>query len=184
MKKILLAISMVACMGATAAQAEEFKPYAGVGLGVYGMKLGAAASGTQTAFGGFGQFGVDYGDYFGFELRYGGSDKASFTAGGVSQEINVAYVFSYLAKVQFPVNENFRIYGLVGGSSGEVKASIKTPGFVYVATGTSSVKNSETSFSAGGGVEYQVQDQWHVGVEYMTYFQDVYGVVGTIKYSF
>ena len=183
-KKLCVTLSMLFCLNMSTAQAEEFRPYAGVGLGIYGMKVNGAGVGTKTAFGGFGQLGVDYGDYFGAELRFGASSNASFTASNVKQEIQVSNVFSFLAKIQLPVNERLRIYALVGGSSGEAKAKITTPGFVYVATGTNMIKDSETSASYGGGVEFKAYDQWRVGVEYMKYFQDVYGVVGTVKYSF
>lgn len=184
MKKIWLAISVVAFMGASTAQAEEFRPYAGAGIGAYGMKIAAGGTGNQTAFGGFGLLGVDYGDYLGFELRLGTSSNASFTAGGLSQEIGLDYVFSYLAKAQFPVNESFRIYGLLGGTTGSATATIKTPGWIYTASGTNTIKNSETSLSIGGGIEFQVQDQLSIGAEYMSYFKDVYGYAATIKFAF
>jgi len=140
--------------------------------------------GTVTAFGGFGQFGADIGDYFGAEIRLGTSSTTSISSGGINYDGNIDYVFSYLAKIQAPISESLHLYTLLGGTTGQITSKIKTPGFVYVATGTNTSSSKSTSFSIGGGLDFKIQDSLSIGAEYMRYYKDVSGFSANLKYSF
>jgi len=186
MRKMISSTIMIAALFVFTplSKAQEFKPYAGIGLGAYTADTGIAGIGKQTAFGGFGQFGVDIGKYYGGELRLGTSSNTTFVNSGVSEEAKLDYVFSYLAKIQAPVSKNLRVYALVGGTSGQVTAKITTPGFVFAATGTTSISTTKTSLSVGGGIDFRIQDKISFGVEYMRYYSDVSGFSANFKYLF
>lgn len=165
-------------------QADDFKPYAGIGLGGYILKTGVAGAGDKTAFGGYGQLGVDVGDYFGGELRIGTSAKTSFINSGANEELRLDYIFSYLAKLQYPVTPEFRIYGLAGGSTSKLTGTLTTAGFVFAASGTNTLSETKTSFSFGGGIDYRLMGHLSIGAEYMRYYSDVSGYSGNLKYLF
>ena len=185
MKKTLLgavALSVIMLVMPNA-HAQDFKPYAGIGLGEYNFKTGGTG-GDKRVFGGFGQFGVDIGEYYGAELRLGSSTTTSYPNGAATEESRLDYIFSYLAKAQFPVSPEFRIYALVGGSTGKVTSHLITPGFLYVATGTNTISTTQTSFSFGGGLDFLIYDKLSIGAEYMRYYSDVQGYSANLKYSF
>jgi len=161
------------------AQAQDIHPYAGAGLGVVMFDLGPGI-GTKNAFGGFGQFGIDYGDFIGAELRVGSTSNVSFTYLGLNGRAGIDYFFSYLAKLQLPVSEQLRIYGLAGGTTAKASVTISIPGSIFSASASST--SSELSF--GGGMDVKIQDQWHAGVEYMRYANDTRGISANLKYLF
>jgi len=85
--------------------------------------------------------------------------------------------------------ENFRIYGLVGGTT--LKST-----FTFATLGRTG-HSTDTTFSYGGGIEYRIGSQWLLGVDAMVYANDastdpgvnftgldVWGLTGTIKYEF
>jgi len=183
MKKILTAAMFTLLALPSVANATDIKPYAGIGIGGYSIDTGGS-TGTQTTFGGFGQFGADIGDYFGAELRLGTSGKTSYSSGGANIDINLDYAFSYLGKIQAPITESIRIYTLLGGTTGQVTGKINTPGFVFAASGTNTLSTSKTSFSFGGGFDFKIQDRLSIGAEYMRYYKDVSGFSGNLKFSF
>jgi opacity protein-like surface antigen len=160
------------------ANAADIKPYAGIGLGGYTFK------GIGTSFGGFGQFGADISDYFGAEIRLGASSKKAFTSGTTNEEVKLDHIFSYLAKVQAPINENIHAYVLLGGSTAKATATITTPNVVFLATGTNTISSKSSSFSFGGGLDFQIQDSLSIGAEYMRYYKDVSGFSANLKFIF
>ena len=160
------------------ASATDIKPYAGIGLGGYTFK------GAGTSFGGFGQFGADIGDYFGAELRLCTSSKTSYTTQGANFEINLDYAFSYLGKIQAPISESVHAYALLGGTTGQVTDKIKTAGFIFTSSGTNTLSSKSTSFTIGGGLDFQVQDNLSIGAEYMRYYKDVSGFSANLKFLF
>lgn len=130
-----------------------------------------------------GQLGADIGDMFGVELRYGQATESNYNLSAtVAGKIKATY-FTYPAKIRGSSGD-LEFYGAIGGTSTETTGRITTPGWVYTASGTNTLKTTETSFSGGVGVDYKVQDQLKVGIEYMHYFKDANGYSANIKYSF
>lgn len=140
-------------------------PYIGVGVGVYDLSFkGSGLAMSNNVAGGFVKLGADFNEYLGAELRVGATDrgKRNFPAGYYEQRAR--YLFSYLAKLQLPVTQQFRIYGLVGGTTGNLS----------FLTGTGQLAGKvATGVSFGGGFDYQVDDFTRVGLEYMRYWNGV-----------
>ncbi|GMR00662.1 MAG: hypothetical protein BMS9Abin18_1536 [Zetaproteobacteria bacterium] len=185
---------------------DTFKPYAGAGLGGFIIDAGL---GSETAFGGYGILGADLHENYGIELRVGATGDTGSTVivpttlaplpngGGppitlgipTPATIGIDWFVSYLFKLQYPVDEGFRIYGLIGGTT--LKSSL-----TFASLGrTAHIK--KTTFSYGGGIDYRLDNQWLLGVDAMVYANDastdpgtnftgldVWGLTGTIKYEF
>ena len=201
----LIMILSVPMVGATAADLDgdydvrvdtdndfDIRPYLGVGMGLFGLEYQDTARSARTSsFGAFGRLGTDVGDYLGAELRLGGVWPS--TANGL--RLSERYFLSYLGKLQTPVADDLRIYGLLGGTTGKFKKG-----------GTSQTK---TGFSFGFGGEYYLQDlgmggqdvargDMTVGLEWMQYLNNVklssafgnqakvkmWGAVATFNYRF
>jgi len=201
MKFFLIAMTAMIAMGSVA-QAQDFRPYAGIGIGAFGLEYkDSAISQKKITFGAFGKFGVDINDYFGAELRIGGtsSGKKTYGAGILDAragtfKTSMNYFVSYLAKVQYPVMDNLRLYAMLGGTTGKFKA---TNGADIV-----SASKSKTGLSYGVGMDYGLNDQLSVGTEWMQYWTNVkmgnaflpapgtankvklWGAVGTVSYHF
>jgi opacity protein-like surface antigen len=159
----------------------DIRPYAGVGLGAFGLEFKNAASNLKkTVFGGYGKLGADIGDYLGVELRIGG------TASGTKNntKLQASPFFSYLGKVQFPATADLKLYALLGGTTAKFKVGNQS--------------KSKTGFSYGVGAEYFLQDTLTVGAEWMQYWTNVklgaafgagakaklWGIVATGAYRF
>jgi len=179
------------------AQAFNFKPYAGVGLGDFIIDAGL---GSKAAFGGYGILGGDFNQNVGVELRVGSTGSTTgtvmvpqgFPDGGITlvptpAKIGVDWFVSYLLKLQYPFANNFRIYGLLGGTTLKSK---------FTFTGKTDYKTN-TTLSYGGGIDYNLGNQWLVGVDGMIYSNkantnpganyqglDVWAFTGTVKYAF
>jgi len=178
MKGVITAAIFTLLALPSVASAADLKPYAGIGIGGYTF------TGAGTSFGGFGQVGADIGDYFGAELRLGTSSKASYSTASFNGEVKLDYIFSYLGKVQAPINESWHVYALLGGTTAQLTDTIKTPGWIFLASGTNTLSSKSTSFTAGGGLDFQVQDNLSVGAEYMRYYKDVSGFSANLKFLF
>jgi len=172
-----IGLALAIAFSTTTAQAMDIKPYIGVGVGAFTL-----SSVNTTHFSYQGQVGVDIGDLFGLELRYGQTTESEYVDAISTTKIKASY-FSYLAKIRGQTS-NLEFYGLIGGTSGQVKQAISTPNVIFVATGTPNLKTTENSFSAGAGVDYKIQDALSIGVEYMHYFKDANGYTANFKYSF
>jgi len=199
MKKLMIAMAAMLTMSGIA-QAQDFKPYAGVGIGAFGLEYkDAAISQKKITFGSFAKFGVDINDYFGAELRVGGTSNAkkTYTAGlpgAGTFKTSMNYFISYLGKVQYPVNDELRVYALLGGTTGKFKATNSASG--------ASASKSKTGFSYGVGMDYSLSRQLSAGAEWMQYWTNVkmgntflpapstgnkvklWGAVGSISYHF
>lgn len=166
------------------ANAMDIKPYTGIGIGGYSINV-SNSDGATTALGTYGQLGADVGDYFGAEVRLGTSGKTSFRdKTGVNMNINIDYIFSYLGKVQAPIGKSVHAYALLGGTTGQFTRKIKTPGFIYTSTGTTTFTNKVSSFTAGVGLDFQIQDKLLIGAEYMHYFKSINGFSANLKFLF
>jgi hypothetical protein len=140
-------------------------PYIGVGVGVYDLNFkGSGLAMSNNVAGGFVKLGADFNEYLGAELRVGATDrgKRNFPTGYYQQRAR--YLFSYLAKLQLPVTQQLRVYGLVGGTTGNLS----------FLTGAGQLAGKvATGVSFGGGFDYQVDDFTRVGLEYMRYWNGV-----------
>ncbi|WP_201265495.1 porin family protein [Mariprofundus sp. EBB-1] len=198
MKRVFIATAMMV-VGSATVQAQDFTPYAGVGLGVFGLEAKDSSvnfNQKNTVFGGYAKFGVDANDYIGAELRVGTTSKgdqsypagaifAGSVAGTIDQKAD--YFFSYLAKLQYPVSQDFRAYAMLGATTAKHKV-IMPP-----ALGTSG-SNTKTGFSYGVGGDFTINDQLSVGGEWMQYWSNVtvdvnqkvkiWGAVGTLTMHF
>jgi len=178
-KKIISSAIIAWCMVAPS-QAIEFKPYSGIGVGVFDLKAEALGSSQNNVVaGGFAKVGVDVGDYFGFELRAGktGSGTKAYTARAFglsipfSVKLSTGYFLTYLVKLQMPEShgwkDGWRTYGLIGATTAKGKIQGSTIGFSATADAT------KTGLSYGGGIEYKFNDNMSAGVEFISYWNRV-----------
>jgi len=196
MKRLIIAvIAWLAMLGI--AQAQDFKPYAGIGLGAFGLEESEPGfSQKSTVFGGYLKMGADFNDYFGAELRFGltGTGSQTNAAGtlGVplpfTTKLQAKSIISYLAKPQYPLTPDFRVYGLIGGTTAKLEATASVLGF------SSSVSATKTGFSYGAGGELSLDNHLSIGAEWVQYWKDVtvgpsvkarlWSAVGTLNYAF
>ena len=200
MKRYVFAAVAVLLFGTTAVQAQDVKPYAGVGAGFFGLEYKEPGfSQKNTVFGGFVKIGADINQYLAAEVRLGGTTEGTQsypagTLGGVIPfdfSLSGDYIFSYLLKPQFPVTGDFRIYGLLGGTTAKLSRKLN----VTVA-GVTLINDSATNtgLSYGLGADYLLSNQMSVGVEWVQYWTNVdvgaqmsakiWGVVGMLSYHF
>ncbi|HKJ84216.1 MAG TPA: porin family protein [Mariprofundaceae bacterium] len=168
MKKTMVALSLCASALAfsPAIHAQEFKPYAGAGIGAFGLEYkDATVSQKNTVFGGYGKLGADFNPYLGVELRIGttGSGSNTYATAPTSRKLSNDYYFSYLAKLQYPATPDFNLYALVGGTTAKFK--LTTP--------TASSSATKTGVSYGAGFDYRVDDQVSAGLEWVQYWTNV-----------
>lgn len=73
------------------------------------------------------------------------------------------WFFFYLAKFQLPLSEEWRIYGLLGGTT------LRTNYQQLVALKKT---NTSANLSIGFGLDYLIQDHLYIGGEWMQYATD------------
>lgn len=180
MKGLVKSIAMVAAIlsASNIAKAEDVKSYVGLGVGSYSFDvdiLGFKDSGSVT--GAYGVLGYDANPYFGMELRMGATGEANVWG----LKYSMSNFISYLVKLQYPASEEFRVYVLVGGTSGNLTTS-----------GGASV--SKTGLSYGGGAEFNVSENLSIGAEWVQYWDKVAmtpgvntsltGISGMFRYTY
>jgi len=202
MKKNTIAALAALLVTTSAANAQDMKPYIGVGMGVFGLEVkdstpGFALTQKNNVFGGFFKAGVDINEYIGAELRVGttANGKTSYPTGtlGATVPFDITlqndYFFSYLGKLQFPASQDFKLYALIGATTAKFTPQVSALGLTF--TGNSVTK---TGFSYGVGGEFNVNDQMSIGAEWVQYWTDValdpnskgrlWGAAGTLNYHF
>ncbi len=197
MKRLFFALTAWLVV-ALPAQAQDFEPYVGFGLGAFGVELKESPAFNQknTVFGGYGKLGVDINDYVAAELRIGATGTGTTTyppatfGKGIPVDIKLqsTYFLSYLAKLKLPVNPDLRFYGLLGGTTAKFKTTAAVLG------AAASISKTKTGFSYGAGVEWRLDDQLTLGAEWAQYWTDVnltnvdqariWGAVGSLTTSF
>jgi len=166
--------------------AQDFKPYLGAGVGVFAVQLklndplvGSAEQRNPTV-GGFIKAGVDVNQFFGGELRFGLTGNPS-TDWGPGLPVGDGFIttvpstvstkitdfFSYFGKVQYPFNDSFKVYALLGGTTAKFDSTLSIAGLNLAGDAI------KTGFSYGGGFEYKVVDTISVGVEWVEYWTNV-----------
>jgi len=189
MKKIVLIAAALLSMQATAAAANDIKPYAGVGLGLFELDPG---QNKKAVFGGFGFVGASLHEYFAAEFRAGltGPHERE-ELGPLTETFQVNWFVSALAKPKIEAADGLEFYGLLGATS--ISTSI-TP---LNSTIERSVTKTALTFGLGG--TYFITDNMSVGVEWVRYSSnanaatkngasfnglDVNGFTGTFAYHF
>jgi len=184
MKKVsglFCSIAFIAGLSGTA-QAADFKPYIGLGSGMFAIDfklndtLTSSMSQRRQTWGGFIKAGVDAVHYFGAEFRLGATGKASrewgaglpvgygaVTTGTSTVNTKINYFFSYLGKLQYPVGDAFKVYALAGGTTAKYTVS-------WSATGSENA--TVTGFTYGGGLEYGFAKRYSLGLEWVEYLKD------------
>ncbi|OIO72542.1 MAG: hypothetical protein AUJ56_01275 [Zetaproteobacteria bacterium CG1_02_49_23] len=180
MKKTWFSFLVVCFLGGvSAADANDFKPYIGLGAGMFQLKYSengptGSLGMTKSTWGTFLNAGVQYKQYIGAELRTGltGSGTATFpvntigNAAPIDLKIGVNSYISYLLKPQYPVTDQFKVYGIFGGTA----AKFETTSTIGV-----QLKNStwKTGVTYGLGLEYQFRLKGSVAVEWVEYWSDI-----------
>ena len=180
MKKMWFGLLAVCVLGsASAVSASDFKPYIGLGTGMFHLKYSenraAGSLGmTTSTWGTFLNAGVQYKQYIGAEIRAGltGSGSSTFPINTIGNalpldlKIGVNNYFSYLLKPQYPVTDQFKVYGIFGGTAAKFETSSNSG---------VQLKNStwKTGVSYGLGLEYQFRLKGSVAVEWIEYWSDV-----------
>jgi len=191
MKRLLIAMAAMIVMS-NVAQAQDIKFYAGTGLGAFGLELKApGVSQKNTVFGGYAKFGADFNEFVGAELRIGTTANGSTSYPGGVITLSGDSIFSYFLKLQYPVAQDFRLYGLIGGTTAKMAVKINAP-----LLGLPVLQDSatQTGFSYGAGGEYFVSDQISIGAEWVQYWTNVnvgtsldakiWSATGTLSYHF
>jgi len=141
----------------------------------------------KGGFGG-GQVGYNYqinnfvlgleGDFAGADISQSVSGIDPTTGAPVSAKVSFNSLASARGRLGIAFG-NALIYGTGGGGWADVKASISSPLF-----GTLSGSKWESGWTAGAGIEYAIQPNWSVKLEYLRYGIDVESVkvdIDTIK---
>ncbi len=200
-----LAFTAVLLSTTFTAQAQDFEPYAGVGVGMFGLELKTSTvSQKNNVFGGFAKAGINFNQYIAAELRFGatGQGTTSYPIGtplkipagiivpspsAFDFSMQAEYFLSYFIKPQYELGKGFKIYGLLGGTT--VKITSRSSIAAIPAS-----SGSITGISYGVGAEYQLAERINIGSEWVQYWRDVnigtsskariWGIVGTINYAF
>ncbi len=191
MKILLLACCLIS--GVTVASAGDFKPYIGIGGGLFSteyseQRVGGGLKMNKSTWGTFLKAGIDYQQFVGAEFRLGLSGKVSDSFSGASigaitpitLSAQASSFISYLLKAQLPVTQRARIYALLGGTAGRFQ--VRSSGGV---SGSSTTWKSSISY--GAGAEYRFRSRGSIGIEWVQYWNRVpLSVVsfGTSKASF
>ncbi|RLL55949.1 porin family protein [Mariprofundus sp. EBB-1] len=204
MKTRFIASVAIYLSTSTAVQAQDLDPYAGFGVGIFGLEL-KTPSVTQknTVVGEYVKFGVNFNHFIAAELRIGGTGTgtSSYSAGtpittalgtfpspvSFNYSMKASYFASYLTRLRYEVAQNVHLYGLVGGTTIKVKGTFSVPGI----KGTS---GTTSGLSYGAGAAYTFAERLNAGAEWVQYWTDVktgstskarvWGIVGSISYNF
>lgn len=112
--------------------------------------------------------GYDFNEFIGTELRLGMTGDGGQAVGASTVKMGVAFA-SLLLKPQYPVNQDARVYGVIGISNANIYRQQVTPRGVI--TLDDNVTKNGMSFGFGG--EYDLGDQWSLGLEWVQYWTDV-----------
>jgi len=193
MNKIITAAMFALLALPSVASAADMKPYAGAGIGAFGLEFQEnAGKVNKTVLGSYAKLGSDIGDYLGAELRIGSTasgSKVSPVNPAVTVKMSAEYFLSYLGKAQLPVTPNFKAYALLGASTVNFKVT-NNVGF--------NQSQTKTGLTYGAGANYDIQDTLSVGGEWVQYLTNakmsnqfgtnakmkMWGAVVTMAYHF
>jgi len=129
--------------------------YLGLGLGV--DSVSSALYGPDTTTSGVLRVGYDFMKYLGVEARgsYGVSD---------GDQLGHIYSMGLYLKPQYPINDTFNIYGLVGYAQTEISFENEV-----AFNGISNDTTTQSDVSFGIGVEYALTNNWGLFADVVRY---------------
>lgn len=148
MKTILVSTALAALV-AVSAQAQETSNnvnangfHAGIGYSMFDGKGSDLHAVTLRG-------GADFNEYFGIEAEVSRSFKdADFEYAGYDFDIELEYAVSGFFKAQYPVSEQFSVYGRLGYTIASIKASTSVANVTF---------SGEDEFN---GVAYGIGAEW------------------------
>lgn len=172
---------MVICLlgSGSVAFAGDLKTYIGLGGGLF--HLNYEENGPQgsiglnkSTWGTFLTAGAQYKQYIGAELRAGltGDVQSTFPANAYGNanpfdlKLGVNSFFSYFLKPQYPISDQLKVYGILGGTAGNFKTTSNNG--VQLRTST-----WKTGVTYGLGLEYQFRLKGSIAVEWLEYWSAV-----------
>jgi len=175
-KHLAMFVTVFFMQGASAVYAGNFIPYVSVGGGLFSTTYAEVGpSGglemIRPTWGTFIKAGVDMFQYTGVEIRAGITGKASqaFPAGTLSStspldvSAQLTSFVSYLGKLQFPITQKVKVYGLLGATYGRISADRNQ-------SAGGAFKGWKTALSYGGGIEYKFRSRGSIGLEWVQYW--------------
>jgi len=184
--KLIVAMMGLSMVCLSNAQAQDMKPYIGIGGGLFAIEfklndpLVGSFSQRNSTWGSFIKAGVDINEYFAAELRVGttGNPSTDWAAGlpvgsglittvpsTVSTKIN--NFFSYIGKVQYPVNDTYKIYGLLGGTTAKYTSELSLAGSNF------SDSVTKTGLTYGAGMDVNINEDTSISIEWVEYWTDI-----------
>lgn len=162
------------------AQAQDIKPYIGIGGGVFALQykesgLGYSISQRNPTWGAFLKGGADFNEYVGAEVRLGmtGNPATDWPTGTLGSVVpfristKIDNFVSYLLKVGTPVGSESHIHAYIGGTTAKVTGTLSVSGLNF---GESSTK---TGVTFGAGYDFTIGDNAKLGLEWIEYWTDV-----------
>ena len=188
LKYLLLGCALAALsVNVIAAEDKTGRGYVGVGYSPLTFSVEDAPDWDLAALAVRG--GYYFNKYFSVEGRLGfgvGDDtKTVSTAPQEDIKIEIDYMLGVYAVGHLPLSDRFQLYGLVGYTKGELTATL-------IQTGESS-SDDDSDLSYGVGAEYDMTNNWSLGLEYTAYFDgasfedvkyDVNGFAVFVNYIF
>jgi len=177
-KYVTVILALFLMQGGTAAYAGDVVPYVSIGGGQVVTEYvengpSGGVSMKKSTWGTYIKAGVDLYQYTGFEVRGGitGRIQHDFPAGtlgsipplNVSAQVN-GFV-SYFAKLQYPITKSFKVYGLLGATTGHISVE-RNQGV------GGALKGWKTDLSYGGGLEYKFRVRGSIGLEWVQYWKN------------
>jgi len=178
--RITVLILMMLILSPIRAFALEMQPYAGAGVGFFNYgKVNNAAFGLYVS------GGADFPEteYFGAEIRLGTAfeaDKLGGSAGAVTLEsYDIDYFLAALGKAKYAVLPEVHVYGLLGLTVAGWSHELRRGGVLQIGD-----SGTDADISLGVGADYRLRNEWLVGIEWLRYNSDLFGLVGTIRYEY
>ena len=183
LKKTLFHLTIfIALFTSQTLHAQEIEVYyAALGVGAYTVEYtesrptGGLSVKESTIPAGLLKVGVDA-ELWGAELRLGLMGSATSSPFGIgvlgsatpfSINIQASPFFSYLGKLQYPFNDKFKVYILLGGTMANF--SIKPSGTTVLLNSSA----TKTGFTYGFGAAYKTSSDLAVDLEWIQYWTNV-----------
>lgn len=163
-KKVILIIVTGIFAFSTNAVAQEHTKYFGINIsGLQYTEDGSSEEFNPIVL--FGTFGYFFHKNFGIEGRLGAgiaSDKIN--RNGYDMTYKVDHIVGVYGKGIFEIHNNLFVYGMIGGI--QTERSVKVQELIY--------SDKDKDLSYGGGVEYEISNQFYIDLEYMSYLSKSY----------
>ena len=185
-KYLLLGCALAALsVNAIAAEDKTGRGYIGVGYSPLTFSVDDAPDWDLAALAVRG--GYYFNKYFSVEgrLGFGVGDDSQNVGPGEDIKVEIDYMLGLYAVGHIPLSNQFQLYGLVGYTKGELTATNSL-------TGESS-SDDDSDLSYGVGAEFDMTNNWSLGLEYTAYFDgasfedvkyDVNGFAVFVNYIF